>query len=428
MKPVRWGILPNGLRFYSHFDEGEYVSGIGVYCGSIHDPVNSRYMAHLTEHMLCRLSTKYDSRTADLIFRKFMGGPDDDINIRTNKISTFYGHDQLLRRHHMLQVFDVMASFFKDQIIDQEGLSIEAAAVHNEYYLRGKDDMPGSIYDLIHECMYDVNPIRNRIDCELDQLKKADIRSIKRFVRRHYVPNNMFVIMFGQPYKKVERLVYNAFGELPQMADPNIAYDHTDDFPIFTSIKSREVLRPGIGQYHVSIGFPTETYFSKDGEALDVIAKLLEMRLTWRLREGNRDFNGGVYRSPVYVERSFVHGMLYAQFASVSEDFTNQAEEIVLQEMYRLKEESVNKNDRDALDEELSVIIGSLENPYLTAFQTLPGDLCERVIDAVCNGDKELTHLHSYRDRLHKVTRRMIREVANKYFTKNYARVCIRPE
>lgn len=427
MKPVRWGILPNGLRFYSHFDRGENVSGVGVCCGSIYDPKNKRYMGHLKEHVLCRNSIKYKGREVDLIFRKYMGGSDDDINIRIDKVSTFFGHDQLLRRCHMLQVFDVMANFMKDLLLDNEGLKIEAAAIHNEHFLRGKDSLPDELLDLLTESMYDINPVRNRIDCVLSELKKADLRSMRRSASRHYVPNNMFVIMFGEPYKKVEQIARNIFGDLETKPDPTLDYDHSEDFPTLSVIKSREEFRSQIGQTHIAIGFPTETYLSPDGATLDVIAKLLEMRLTWRLREDNRDFNGGVYRVPVETERTFVHGMIYVQYATIGQDFALKAEEIVLHEMHRLKEELANKNDRDSFDEELNVIIGSLENPYLTAFQTLPGDLCERVIAAVCNGDKELTHLHSYRERLHKVTRRKIREVANKYFTKNYARACIRP-
>ena len=42
---------------------------------------------------------------------KYMGGPDNNRNIRTDRTSVFYGHGDLLRRKHMLAVFDIMASF-----------------------------------------------------------------------------------------------------------------------------------------------------------------------------------------------------------------------------------------------------------------------------------------------------------------------------
>jgi len=159
---------------------------------------------------------------------------------------------------------------------------------------------------------------------------------------------------------------------------------------------------------------------SKDAEALDVLARILAFRLRWRLREENRNFYEGVYRANVYTSRSFVHGLLYTNFATVGGEFAKRGEEIVLEEVRKLKEGLVDDREFDAM-------VFYLDNNYLDVFRKVALNLSEMIIEAVCNGDEELTHLHSFRQRLHRVTRKKLRCVANKYFTKNYARVLIKP-
>ena len=138
------------------------------------------------------------------------------------------------------------------------------------------------------------------------------------------------------------------------------------------------------------------------------------------MRERNRDFEGGTYRSPVYAERSLVHGMLYVAFATSKSEYEARAEEIILGEYEKLKTDLVPHDELDSA-------IGALHNSYVDAFLNLPGVLSEMIIDAVANGDDDLTKMHAYRGNVLNVSRRKVRDIANKYFSKNYARVLIKP-
>jgi predicted Zn-dependent peptidase len=414
--------LKNGFRVYCHPGTAN-VSGIGIKAGSIYDPPGMVGMAHFTEHLICRISNRYpDPRAIDLLFRKYMGNPEDSINIRTDRSSTFFGHGDLLRRSHMEAVFDVMASFIhpKNRIVDPAGMWIERAAVHQEYYLNGIDWMPGLLDDLMHRTMYERNPARNRIDCEVEDLQRITIEQVRQFVRRYYVPKNAFAVILGPKVEEAKAMAERYFGDWEEKSVPIMDYDHTDDLPKLSSVRSFELARPGIHQYHCGIGFPTETYMTADAEALDVLANILEVRLNWSLREENRKFDGGSYRTPVYAPRSLTHGLFWGLFATTSREFEARAEDIVLREYKRLKTDLVPQD-------ELETAIRTVQKKYLDAFRDLPGILSEMIICAAANGDDDLTKLHAYRGNVLRVSRRKIRKVADKYFTKNYARVLIKP-
>ncbi len=416
--------LDNGMMLYAHPGAAN-VSGIGFKAGSIYDPPGLVGMAHYVEHLVSRISRQYPNvHDNDLLFRKYMMGPGKNCNIRTDRWSVFYGNDTLLRRKHMEEIFAVMASFVhpKSRIIDLEGAQIESAAVHEEYFNYGIDVMENLLDDLMHQTMYEGtnNPARHRIDCEVDDLKRITLKNADQFLRRYYVPKNASVIILGPKVEDAKALALRHFRDWDDKRTPILGYDHSEDLPKLSGVRSHETERPGIHQYHCGIGFPTETYKTNDAEAIDVLGEIFEARLELAIRDGNRDFNGGSYRTPVLTERSFVHGMFWASFATISHEFETRAEEIVLREYEQLKNDLVSQK-------ELESAIGSLYNEYLDAFWNTPSDLSERIIDAAVNGDGDLTQMHAFRSKVLRVSRKKVREIANKYFGKNYARVLIKP-
>jgi predicted Zn-dependent peptidase len=414
------------MKLYSHSNGANvHVAGIGFGAGSIYDPPGMVGMAHYVEHVICRMSRRHpDGRANDLLFRRLMWGPDMNINIRTSRENVFYGHGDLLRTRHMEEIFDVMASFVhpKTRIIDAEGMRVEAAAVHNEYYLRGIDWTEGLLDDLMHQTMYEKNPIRNRVDCEIEDLKRITQKDVERFIRRYYVPRNAFVIVLGPKAEYAKATAERYFRDWDEPRMPTLDYDHSDDFPKLSSVRSFETSRPGIHQYHCAIGFPTEPHTSdtSDAEALDIIKNILEVRLNWALREQNRDFGSGAYRTPVYAERSLVHGMFWATFATISGEFASRAEETILGEYERLKTDLVPSD-------EVQASVDAVHYQYLNTFWNSPTELCEMIIHAATNGDPDLKKLHASRALIQRVSRKQIRAVANKYFGENYTRVLIKP-
>lgn len=416
MKRVSVGALKNGFRFYTQLDDRAHVSGIGVKAGSIHDPLAFRGMCHVAEHMTGRYS-----REQELKFEEYLCGPEENINIRIDHSSTFFGHDLLLRREHMLELFGIIANGMKNPTIDREALESEKAAVLNEYYLRGVDAMESHIHDLMHQAMYKRNPVRNRIDCEPEEIRCATAEDVQVFVRSHYVPNNMFAVILGPSFRKAKDMAEQYFGEMQPSVIPFLAYDFSENRPSISELKYREEERVGIHQYHVAVGFPTEPMGDKDDEALDVLSEIWRWRIRTALRDQNCAWGKGAYRVLSFTPRSFAHGMIYITFATPSEDFARFGIERIITECNALKTKWV-RND------ELTAMSNKLYHGYVEDLTQSPGKLAERIISAAANGDEDMRRLNSFLGRLARVGKKSLMRVANEYFTTpNYVAALIKP-
>ena len=416
MKRVSAGILNNGFRFYTQHDTRSQVFGIGVRAGSIHDPSGKSGMSHLTEHVLARYS-----REEELKFEECGCGPDEDgINIRTDYVSVFYGHNILLRREYTAELRKIIIENIRNPKITSEALETERAAVLNEYFLRGEDDVEDVVETLMHREMYERNPARNRVDCELGELKSITCADMRQFIRVHYAPNNMFAVVIGPSFQKVKRLCDEYFGELKRFPDVPMVSNCGEARPIFQTPKCVEIERPGIHQYHVAIGFPTNPYGSKDDEALDVLASIWAFRLRLALRDGNREWGKGTYRVLAFTPRSKVHGMIYAWFATWSGASAREGAERIIRECDALKRDWVP-------DDELAAMRNKLWNIYVDDFNNAPEELCERIIEAAANGDEDMRRLNSYLGRLARVGKKRLNRVANEYFTPGYLHLLLKP-
>lgn len=419
---VKTDVLGNGMRYYGQYDSSHttWLSGVGVKVGAIH--MNGG-MAHFTEHVICTKSRKYSADDVESKFWRYLGDYSGDWNIFTTRTCTFYGHASIRRERYMKEVFDILTSFVHQdhRLIDQGKISLsEMAAAYKEYLEYGVEDMKELLRDSVYALMYEKNPVRYRIDCEPELLRKITPYAMRKFVNRYYVPKNVFLIILGPPFQGVKEIAERYFGDWNCATEPpELDYDHLDDLPVLNEIRPLEIVRD-IKLFYCGIGFPTESYLSPDAETIDVLARILERRLYRRLRNENTDFNGGVYRVSVETPRTFVNGMIYVGFATASSDFAAYGERATLEEIGKLKTDLVD--ERQFADTRERML-----DEYYEMFHRLPDCLADTIVMAASNGDEELVRLHDFEKRMKGLKLKRLRDVANKYFTKNYARVLIRP-
>ncbi|MDO8516102.1 MAG: insulinase family protein [bacterium] len=146
--------LKNGIDVYYGEQYRCNTGGIGVRVGGMHAPPGKIGLPHFVEHKITRSSKKYpDGKEVSLLLHRYLG---KDVNIRTDRSSTYYGHDDLLRKDYRLKMFDLMASFYHPdtRIIDLQGLKVEKGAVHNEYRQNGTDSIDALLDDGIYQALY----------------------------------------------------------------------------------------------------------------------------------------------------------------------------------------------------------------------------------------------------------------------------------
>ena len=421
MQLVRFCDLRNGFRIYSQCDRISHLGGIGVRVGTSYDSRNKTGIIHLGEHVRSRGTKKYPSSMVDLMVQKYMGGLEGDINVRVDRSSTFFGNAGLIRKRYMLACFDMWMDLVRNTEFDQEALDIEKSAIHNEHYEKGRNVVESELYDLIHLAVFGNTVASRRIDCEPCELEKITVGMLKQTYNRYFrAPRNLFALTLGPSLQETRELVKPYFGDLEDVGIPNNDID-IDGVPAMLTAPLRwEIDNPGIKQWYVAVGFPVERYGSDDDEVMDAIAQIVELRLLG-LREGNRDFNKGIYHPHVHVERHFTHGIMFFYFSTISREYAEYGEEFICRELAQLRENLVSVEEFDAAT-------FRIRTEYLEAFEKVPDTLAELVINAACNGDEDLVRLHSVRERIDRMTRVKLRNVANRIFTlPNYACAVIRP-
>ena len=455
LKRVSTGHISNGMRFYTQYDTQAHVAGIGVRAGSVNDPSHLRGMAHLTEHMIARETKQHSFREADLMLRAYGAGPRKMINISTYFNATTYLTDMLIARSCALDAFHLFSGMVKYRDFTQVGLDVELAAVLNEYYHHGEDDMEWMIFQLLHRAMYERNPVRNRIDCEPDELRRVTLEDIRRFADTYYVPANMFAVVLGPKFEEARALVEQEFGHLK----PGKIIPPVDDFsekrPELSGIKSVEIDRKGIHVWHVGIGFPTDPWGTHNEEAIDMLAEILSFRVESMLRDQNRRWGEGTYHPFAYAYRTYLHGILYIWYETPSESFAREAEDRIIRECERIKSGGVSEQEivgvekrsdevsrrrqkryDKELREEWQMAQVQEYAEYVGAFRNSTGELAELIVDAAANASpkdweagNEMRWLNNRRRYLSAIKPRQIIEAANKYLTTpdRYVRVVIRP-
>ncbi|MEX2090822.1 MAG: pitrilysin family protein [Candidatus Paceibacterota bacterium] len=423
---MRWkashhDLKSNGIRVYYFYDSGgtTHICGVGYRVGSIHDPVG---VPHLVEHILFR-GKPQDAESDpiyNMIFRYF-GGMENH-NIFTTWDCTYYGGPGLYRRSHIHEVLPIIVSALRDRYLGRLGLSIEKTVINNEYRQTDLDNPNSQLSEAFYQTMYETNPVRNPIIGYIEQLKKVRVTDVKRFIERHYVAENMFVIVVGPKREEAIAIAKKYLDDWPHKGSPvKLDLDSFDRLPRHTVPRIRETTKVGLAQNYVMVGYSSCCHNSRDDAAVDLIERIIERRLYDSIREKSRNFKDGTYHNPTFTERSLAHGVIGAWFATASQDFAKYGRDAIVAEFRKLREELVPGEMLDGARD-------SLREGFFSSFRDTPEEVVEMVIAAASGGDPDLKMLHSYPERLKKLTPIKIREIANNYFDPNgFTAVTISP-
>ena len=425
---MRWKVghfdlKSNGIRVYYFYDSGgtTHICGVGFRVGSIHDK-DAKGIPHLVEHSISRESlTHSGDEVYRLLWRYF--GDSENLRIQTDPNCTYYGGGGVYQRRYMHEVMPLFVSLVRDRLITGIGINTEKGAIYNEFPLTESDVMSERLQLAFLQAMYETNPIRfSVLGKDRENLVSVEPYALRRFVKKFYVAQNMFVPIFGPSRDESRKFAERYLDDWPHNGSPaSIDLQSFDKLPLISSPRISELSLPGLQTNYVQIGFPTECYTSNDDAALDIIAHIIKGRMVNILREKNIDPRKGVYRSPGYTCRTLTHGEIGVWFTSVDNDYALYGREMALKEFTRFREELVSKLD-------IEDAISTARESFFMKFRDSSEQVLDMVIESASRGDPDLTHLHSYPDRLGKITKRTLRNVANKYFKPDgYACAMLKP-
>lgn len=417
------------------------TASVNVRRGTMHDPVHLEGAHHGIEHVVCSRSDTYTSEELVLLMERLFGGTNGpDIKIYTAEMYTAFGFRDMPDRKTFREAFTVMATLLRDSIrechnthrgdgrqFDLGTLLTERAAIHNEVKER-REDIPLSVEEELLKLIWrgTTNPARFIGTGNIRQFRKLDRPTVlKHIAAGSYVPSEMFIVGIGPSQQDLLGLCARTeLDTLKQYKASPVLYDGSDTEPHFKSVVTHETSRPGIEKTHVAIGWPTDTFMTKDGPALEVLARILKMRTEMRLRDQNNEFDAGVYHPSASWEATKWHGILVIWFSTAGDAvYAEWGTEQLLAICSQLKDEYST-----VLDAQIDAVRTNIASVLAQEWKWFPDLIAERIADYYANGDNTLEHLIWYEDAVAKVTAADIRRVANKYLTTDrFARVTVHP-
>jgi zinc protease len=277
--------LPNGLEVILHEDHHLPLVSVQVWvrAGSIHEENQTGAgLAHCVEHMMFKGTLR---RSPEAITRHIQqhGGY---VNAYTSFNRTVYWIEGLAE--HSAHYLDILADMMQNARLDANDLSKEQDVIRREMAM-DLDDPDSTLHHLMQATAFRRHPLRHPIIGHrqvFDQITHADLTA---FVRRHYTPNNCFLVITGaiQP-KRILQQIDRHFGSWQRSAYQPITLP--TEPPLRGQRLREESFATDIARTAYGWHVPGEAH--PDKAALDVIGMLLGSGRSSRLMQELREKRG----------------------------------------------------------------------------------------------------------------------------------------
>lgn len=260
--------LDNGLQVITleDFSCPIVVVQLWYHVGSKNEDPNRQGFAHMFEHMMFR-GTDRLGPTDHFDYVRRTGG---SCNAYTTFDQTVY-HEELPANQLELALWleaERMA-FLK---IDQESFDTERKVVEEERRL-GANRPYGTMMEKMLAALYKVHPYRWSTIGNIPHLRASEVRELRDFWTRNYVPNNATLVIVGAvKHEKAQELAKQAFGWIPRYPDPARV---TIREPIPDKKQSVVIKEDNAPAPLVGILYHTVPIADDDAPALDLLATIV---------------------------------------------------------------------------------------------------------------------------------------------------------
>jgi predicted Zn-dependent peptidase len=184
--------LDNGLRLLCHPDPHLQTATIGCFikCGSRHEKPQEAGLSHFLEHAVFKGTGQYGPRQLAEAFDYF--GCQTDAY--TTKEETSFSIKVLAQ--HLPQCLDLWLAMIAQPTLDPEEMERERSVILEEIKME-EDNPEDRLQERCYAHFWPDHPLGKPILGLPEQIKGVRTEQIKAFHKRHYQPQNMFVVAIG---------------------------------------------------------------------------------------------------------------------------------------------------------------------------------------------------------------------------------------
>ena len=441
--------LDNGLTVYltQNKEEPRFYAEIAVRAGSKHDPQDATGIAHYLEHMLFKGSQKigtldYEKEQVHLdrieaLYEQHFGETDPEkraaiyaqINAENQLAAAYAIPNELDRLYTAMGERGLNAHTWVEETVYKVELpanrlaqwaKTEAERFHEPVFRlfqteletvyeeknRSLDNKGRVIRKAVQEQFYKVHPYRVTTLGTVEHLKNPSLKRMYEFYHSYYVPNNMAIFISGDiDIDETIQLIEREFSlwerrELP----PFPAYPE----PALDQVERVEVQYPG--EEYVLLAFRTAQRMHEDAEALQILDMILD-NATAGLINLNLNQQQKVREAGSYPYLLNDYGAQYLWGIPKQGQTLEEVEALLLEQIDLIKAGQFDDWIIPAIvtDFTKSVKQGQESNSSRVSFMR----------DSYL-GFEEWSHAVRTLDRMGKIDKRRIVEVANNYFNGGY--------
>jgi zinc protease len=394
------------LIIQEHRAAGTVAIHLWAGVGGRDEAVGERGFSHFAEHMVFKGT---DTRPRGFVERdvEVVGGR---TNAGTSNDYTFYY--LLLPAARTLPGIALIADMVLNSVFDPAELARERDVVFEEVRL-GEDNPRASLGRQLYGLLYHGHPYGRPVLGDAGDLRSATQETLRGYYKRHYVPENMTLVVVGPVNPtEVRAAAVAAFEARPRTGYTRQALPSPTPL---TGVRARTVERPE-RQTQLALAWLAPPLGDPDMAAVDVLAHILggsrSSRLNQALREKAR-LVSGISAWYGALQGAGALGVT-AQLEGADQEAVERG---ILAEIRRIQSDSVTA-------EELARAITASEAEREFSRETVEGL-------ALAYGRAETTWTlegeRGYVDRVRSVTRAQVQEAARRYLTDSYARLAFVP-
>jgi zinc protease len=405
--PIR-EVLPNGMRLIVQEHRAASTVAIHLWAGvgGRDEAVGERGFSHFAEHMLFK-GTETRPRGFVEAEVEAVGGR---TNAGTSNDYTFYY--LLLPAARALPGIPLIADMVLNSAFDPVELGRERDVVFEEVRLN-EDNPRASLGRQLYSLLYQGHPYGRPVLGDAADLRGATRETLRGYYARHYVPDNMTLVVVGPvDPAQVRAAALAAFGSRPAAGYARGALPPPEPLE---GVRARSVERP---ERQTQLGFAwlAPPLGHADMAAVDVLGHILGGSRSSRLNQALRE------RARLVSSISGWYGALQGAGAlgiTAQLEGGDQAavEQAIMAEIRRVQSDGVTA-------EELARAITSSEAEREFSRETVEGlALAYGRAETTWNLEAE----RGYVDRVRAVTRAQVQDAARRYLTGSYARLAFVP-
>ena len=214
---LQQAVFLNGIKLIVEEDHSAPVATVQVWhkVGSRDELPGKTGLAHVLEHM----SFKGSGKLAPGQFSRLIAAMGGNDNAFTTTDYTAYF--EIIPSEHVDKVLGMEAERFTHLTLAKTDFVKEMQVIMEERRMRTDDDPNNRMFEALSAVALRLSPYRNPVIGWMQDLKHLNIRDVRDFYHRYYVPGNATVVVVGDvDFAHVRQVVARTFGRLKKRPVP----------------------------------------------------------------------------------------------------------------------------------------------------------------------------------------------------------------